>query len=114
MPDNEEDDEYDMIYGEACYPYWHFIGAEDRWLPSTDSFKKAKRSKFEGCAVRFLHSGQLLVPWTMAKFKDEIKKFAQEYELTHPKKVENKTELSVIGLTSEQFKKVMSDDESEE
>lgn len=111
MGDTEEsveEDEYDMIYGEAEYPYWDFIGIEDRWLPSADSFNKALKGKFEACVVRFSHVGQLLVPWTKKKFKAELAKFAEEYEQAHPSEKKT-TELRIMTLTPEQFEKATED-----
>lgn len=106
LPTEEEAQEYDMVFGEACYPYWDFLGIEDRWLPSTKSFEKAMNGRFEGCIVRFLHAGQILVPWSKKKFKEELKKFAEAYELSHPKMQEVKVET----ITSEQLKKEMGKD----
>ena len=28
-----KESDYDMIFGEAEYPYFDFVGIEDRWLP---------------------------------------------------------------------------------
>lgn len=110
IPEIEEnEDEYDMVFGEAEYPYFDFIGIEDRWLPNTESLDKALTGKFEACMVRFLHVGQLLVPWSRRKFKAELVKFADAYELAHPVKQEKKPELRIMALSAEQFKKQMED-----
>lgn len=106
MGDVEDEEGYDMIFGEAEYPYWDFVGIEDRWLPSEESFDKALEGKFEACIVRFLHAGQLLVPWSKKKFKTELAKFAEQYEEANPRQQEKKpTELRIMTLTPEQFKK---------
>lgn len=107
--ETEEEEDYDMIFGEAEYPYWDFLGAEDRWLPSANSLQKAIDGKFDACIVRFLHVGQLLVPWSKKKFKAEIKKFGDAYEVAHPPKTERKPELRTMALSAEQFKKQMED-----
>jgi len=108
--DTQDDEEYDMVFGEAEYPYWDFIGIEDRWLPSTESLDKAMGGKFEACIVRFLHAGQLLVPWSRKKFKAELIKFTEAYDLAHPKQVERaKPQLQIMALTPDQFKKQMED-----
>lgn len=104
-----EDEELDIIYGEAEYPYWDFIGIEDRWLPRDESLKKALDGKFEACAVRFLHAGQLLVPWSRKKFKTEFTKFAEEYEAANPRSDRKPTELKIMTLTPEQFEKATKD-----
>jgi hypothetical protein len=111
---DDDEEEYDMVFGEAEYPYWDFIGVEDRWLPSTESFKKALEQKFEGCIVRFLHAGQLLVPWSKKKFKAEIKRFQETYELAHPPKQAEKpkTAIPVMTITPDQYKKIMEDGNS--
>lgn len=100
---------YDMAFGEAEYPYWDFIGIEDRWLPTPESFNKALEGKFEACLVRFIHAGQILVPWTRKKFKAELTKFAEEYEVANPQENGKKTELRIMTLTPEQFEKATKD-----
>lgn len=106
----QEEEEYDMVYGEAEYPYWDFIGIEDRWLPSTESFQKALDGRFEGCIVRFLHAGQLLVPWSKKKFKLELAKFQQAYETAHPpKQIEKKATIPIMTLSADQYKKIIED-----
>lgn len=102
--DDEED--YDMVYGEAEYPYWDFIGIEDRWLPSKTSLDKALTGKFDACIVRFANVGQLLVPWTKGKFKRELLKFSQDYELKNPQG----PRVRVMTLTPDQFKNVTGED----
>lgn len=105
----EEDEEYDMVFGEAEYPYWDFIGCEDRWLPSKESLDKAIGGRFDACIVRFVNVGQLLVPWSKKKFKAELVKFANEYEIKHPPKVQERKELKILTLSPEQFKKATED-----
>lgn len=113
LTNNEDpEEEYDMIFAEAEYPYWDFIGIEDRWLPSTESFKRALGGKFEGCIVRFLHAGQLLVPWTKKKFKSEIQKFQEQYDQTHPK--QDKKQTIVMAVPPEQYKKIIDGDDKAE
>lgn len=110
LPNQEDaEEEYDMVFGEAEYPYWDFIGLEDRWLPSSGSFQKALDGKFDGCIVRFLHAGQLLVPWTKRKFKAELLKFQQEYEVAHPKQPEKPKQTIVMALAPEQYNKMIGD-----
>lgn len=111
IPSEEEEEEYDMVFGEAEYPYWDFIGVEDRWLPSTESFGKAINGKFEACIVRFLHAGQLLVPWSKKKFKSELARFASVYEAEHPPKQVEKRQaaIPVMTLTPDQYKKIIED-----
>lgn len=108
---SDNDEEFDLIFGEAEYPYWDFIGIEDRWLPSTASFEKAMDGKFEACVVRFANVGQLLVPWSRKKFKSELLKFAAEYEASHPRP--ERGEVKIINLTEEQAIKIMKDGKSE-
>jgi len=77
IPGKEDDTpEYDIVYGEATYPYYQFLGAEDRWLPTQRSLKRALSQRFDACIVRFLHVGQLLVPMTKEKFLTSIREFA--------------------------------------
>lgn len=108
--DEEEEGEYDMVFGEAEYPYWDFIGIEDRWLPSKESLQKALEGRFEACIVRFANVGQLLVPWTKKKFKSEIQKFGDEYEIAHPPKETQKVgpqPIRILNLTAEEYKKMI-------
>jgi len=109
----EIDQPYDIVFGEAEYPYWDFIGVEDRWLPKEESFQRALDGKFEACIVRFLHAGQLLVPWSKKKFKAELIRFTEEYEAKNPKENSKKAELRIMTITPEQFKKATEDEAGE-
>ena len=102
-----KESDYDMIFGEAEYPYFDFVGIEDRWLPSTDSLHKAMDGKFDACIVKFASVGQLLVPWTKKKFKVEIAKFAEQYETEKAAKESDKREIRVITLTPHQLEGIM-------
>ena len=107
----DESEDYDIVYAEAEYPYWDFLGIEDRWIPTNESFQKAISQNFEACLVRFANVGHLLVPWTKKKFKKEIQKFAEEYELKHPKEKKKKKQLRILSLSPEQADKIMKDGE---
>lgn len=106
----EEEEPYDIVYGEAEYPYYEFIGAEDRWLPTAESLEKALLGKFDACIVRFNNIGQFLVPMSRKKFKAMISKFGQEYELTLPPQYKEES-IKILSLNAEQAKKIMSDGE---
>lgn len=101
--DNQHGD-YDMVFGEAEYPYWDLIGVEDRWLPSRESLEKAMDGQFEACIVRFVNVGQLLVPWSKKKFKAAITKFGDEYEASRPPRDQRLVKIKT--LTPEEFKRV--------
>lgn len=105
LPKDEESLEYDIIFGEAEYPYWDFIGVEDRWLPTEESLAKALDGRFNTCIVRFANVGQLLVPWSKKKFKAELIKFAEEYEANFKKGPEEGRDIKIITLTPDQYKK---------
>lgn len=107
--DPQEQGDYDMVFGEAEYPYWDLIGVEDRWLPSRESFSKAMNGQFEGCIVRFVNVGQLLCPWTKKKFKAALLKFAEEYDAAHPSK--GSRVINVKTLTQDEYKKIAGTDE---
>lgn len=85
--DNEQD--ADMIIGEAECPYYDFVSVTDRWLPSDESLQKALEGNFEACGVTFSQSGTFIVPWNKKKFKRELSKFIatmpkeQELLMTH-------------------------------
>lgn len=92
----EGDMEYDILYGEAEYPYFDFIGVEDRWLPTKQSFEKAMDGRFEACGVRFMNVGERLVPWSKKKFKAELQRFIDELiEEERKTNAENKDETTV-------------------
>lgn len=110
--DDEGRTEYDIIIGEAEYPYFNFIGIEDRWQPSSRSLAKAKTGKFDSCGVRFVNAGYLLVPWNKEKFKEKIKQFSEEYEATLPPKPETK-ELRILTLTPGDYKNIIEEGENQ-
>ena len=96
IPGKEKDPiEYDIVYGEASYPYFDFVGFEDRWLPTQRSLHRALKQKFDACIVRFANIGQFLVPMTKEKFKEMINEFAQ----TREKGEEEKTNVTVLKFT---------------
>lgn len=70
---NEE--EVDMITGEAECPYYDLISITDRWLPTEDSVHNAMSGKFDACYVVFGASGSFVVPWNKERFKSEYRKF---------------------------------------
>lgn len=82
LGNTDSEPEYDIVYGEASYPYYDFIGIEDRWLPTQRSLSRALKSKFDACMVRFSNVGQLLVPMNKEKFMSEIQQFSMEREKT--------------------------------
>lgn len=73
------EDEVDIIYGEAEVPYHDFVGIIDRWLPTAESRARAAEGEFDACHVMFSISGSYLVPWNKEKFKAEIGKFAEQF-----------------------------------
>lgn len=98
--------DYDMAKGKAMYPYWDFIGIEDRWLPTIESWENARAGKFEACIVKFVNVGTLLVPWTRRKFMEEIKKFISEYEANRPIKPSLKG-ITVRKIPLDKYDKLM-------
>lgn len=101
-----QDEEVELVFVEAEYPYDLFVGIEDRWLPSTTSFHRALEGKFDACIVYFANIGQLLVPWSKEKFKRELAKFTELYTKENPV-IEEQQELKVLKLTTEQFEKII-------
>jgi len=95
---SESEEDYDVIFGVAEYPYWDVIGMEDRWLPTRDSLDKALNKKFDACIVRFANVGQLLVPWSRKKFKDELQEFAKKYETLFPPKEEKVLKIKTLSI----------------
>lgn len=100
----DDDIDIDMIFGEAEYPFTDFMGIEDRWLPSSGSLNKALDGKFDACVVNFARVGQLLVPWSKKKFKAELIKFAENYDVTHAK---INPEIQILKISPEQLKELM-------
>jgi hypothetical protein len=96
----DDSPEYDIVYGEAAYPYYDFVGFEDRWLPTQLSLKKALKQKFEACIVRFANIGQFLVPMNKQKFREAIEQFAEERE-KQPEEEQPKGNVTIIKFTPE-------------
>ncbi len=111
QPEQTQGD-YDMIFGEAEYPYWDLIGIEDRWLPNRESIEKAMNEKvFDGCIVRFANVGQLLVPWSKKKFKSALIKFAEDYKAKQPE-IPQQRVVKIKTLSPEEFKALTDEGES--
>lgn len=70
-----EDDELDIIIGEAEMPYQDFVSILDRWMPNRESLERAREGDFDACYVTFQGSGSFLVPWKKERFKKEFVKF---------------------------------------
>lgn len=73
-----EDSDPEIIYGEAEYPYYDFVGIEDRWIPKSDSLENAKIGEFDACVVKFNNVAPMLVAWSKDKFKKEYIKFVEK------------------------------------
>lgn len=110
---SEEEEELDIIYGEAEYPYFDFIGIEDRWIPDKDSFNKALKGKFNGCLVKFANIGMLLVPWNKEKFKEEISAFIKKREGDKDKDETEPKKVTVIKFTPEMLANIVKAGEDE-
>lgn len=102
--------DYDMIFGKVEYPYYDFIGIEDRWLPNKKSLARAIDGEFDACAVRFVNVGELMVPWPRKKFKEKLLKFAQDYEASLPPKQPERREVRILTLSPEQYDDIVKDD----
>jgi len=89
----DEEPEYDIVYGEASYPFYDFKGFEDRWLPTQQSLRKALKQKFDACIVRFDGIGQFLVPMPKERFKELIEDFAKSRSVEDPEVKKNVTVL---------------------
>lgn len=102
--------EYDIVYGEAEYPYYEFVGLEDRWLPTRRSLQKALKGKFDACIVRFTDVGQFLVPWNKEKFKEELSKFTKLRESLEEEEEED-NKMTVINFPADMLAKLINKDE---
>lgn len=113
LPGDPEEEDYDIIFGEAEYPYWEFIGIEDRWLPKRESIEKAMNDGvFDACIVRFVNAGQMLVPWPKKKFKASIMKFMQEYKKNNPEEPQQAV-LRVKTISADEYKRITEDGKTE-
>lgn len=101
---SDEDSDYDLIIGYAEYPYYDFMGIEDRWIPSKESLANAKEKRFDGCAVKFANVGMMLVPWTRAKFKEKIKDFAEKM---NKEEDEEHTDMNIIRISPAELKEIL-------
>ncbi len=95
-----EEEEIDLIEGEACIPYYDFISVSDRWLPTEESFNNALGKKFDACGVLFANSGTYIVPWNKEKFKKELKKFIDK---------QPKDSMGVLHITKDSIKGLLND-----
>lgn len=98
LPSNEE--ERKIIRGEAEYPYYDFIGVEDRWTPTKESLENAMDGQFDACVVKFANVPQMLVPWTKAKFKREYDKFVEVV------KSRNEEQPTILAVSQEQLAEI--------
>lgn len=98
LPSNEE--ERIIIRGEAEYPYYDFIGVEDRWVPTKESLENATNGEFDACVVKFANVPQMLVPWTKAKFKREYDKFVEVV------KSRNEEQSTILAVSQEQLAEI--------
>jgi hypothetical protein len=107
----EENEGYDIVYGEAEYPYYDFVGIEDRWLPDQESLEKALNGKFDACIVKFTNVPQLLVPWPKDKFKKELKKFSENRQkMAQSMSLDgNNPQISVMRLSPKQAAEFLGD-----
>jgi hypothetical protein len=71
----DDEQEMDIIIGEAECPYYDFFSVTDRWLPTSKSLNRAISGKFEACFVTFGTCGSFVVPWSKEKFKQKLKEF---------------------------------------
>ena len=100
----EDEPEYDIVYGEAAYPYYDFVGFEDRWLPTQRSLQRALKQKFDACIVRFANIGQFLVPMNKSDFRTQIEEFADQREKM-PEEKEGK--VTVLKFTPDMLASLM-------
>ena len=104
---SEEEEELDTLNGEAEYPYYDFIGIEDRWLPENDGLERARGSDFNACAVKFANIPQLLVPWSRQEFKKNLRDFIED--LAEKKRKERAESVSLVQhLNPEMSEKITS------
>jgi len=98
------DEDLDMVEGgQAQYPYYDFVGIEDRWIPNDIGLARAKDGKFNACAVKFANMPQLLVPWRKEKFKGELAKFIEDVTVKEKQKIQRN---ALRLLSPEQARKV--------
>lgn len=109
---NDKETEYDIVYGEAAYPYYDFRGFEDRWLPTQRSLARALKQKFDACIVRFDTIGQFLVPMSKEKFKEMYSIFVE----TKEKQEEEKKNVTIVNFTPDMIAELIkkSDEKSGE
>jgi len=74
----EDEDELEIIIGEAECIATDLISISDRWLPTDESYERAIKGKFDACQVTFLHSGSFIVPWPKKRFKEKLYEFINQ------------------------------------
>lgn len=112
----EDEEELDIAIGEAEYPYFDFIGIEDRWVPDKKSFQKALKGKFNACLVKFANVGHMLVPWGKDKFKTEFSAFikSREEEKEKEEKSDQPKKVTIVKFTPEMISGLMKAAEEDE
>lgn len=103
---SSSNEELDILRGFAEYPYYDFVGIEDRWMPNEKSLTDARDEEFDACAVKFANLPQLLVPWTKQRFKTELSEFIEYVRKRERDEQTSSQNLRVI--TQEQAKKIES------
>ena len=99
LPSNSNDeDKYEIIEGEAEYPYYDFVGIEDRWLPGRRYLDEARSGSFTGCAVKFANVPQILCPLPKEEFKKRLGDFIENINIKI--KQEDQKSISTMRLLS--------------
>lgn len=74
-----DEEDPDIVEGEAECPYWDFLCVTDRWLPTKESFEKAKTTgEFDACTAAFSQSGIFCVPMKKKDFLKMLKEFMEK------------------------------------
>lgn len=112
--EGEEEKEIELVYGIAEYPYYDFVGIEDRWIPNKESYRNARKGKFDACLVKFSGVGHLLVPIPKKEFKKMLTEFIEKREAITEKLTENVKKVTVLKMTPEMLSSLLNQEEKDE
>lgn len=87
--DEEEADYPDYVIGYAKMPYKDYSHSVEMWMPTEESYLKAKDEDiFEAAIVTFDRKGSFYIPMTVKEFEASLNEFVSKYEISYEQKLE--------------------------
>jgi hypothetical protein len=73
-----ENEDPEILVGEAMLPHWDFLFIRDRWNLTEESYKKALSGHFECCIAVFDQCATFIVPMKKEKFLKKLNEFREK------------------------------------